>query len=58
MTDQFVVQVLQGTVFNIDAKSDTHPMNQDVGSPEEIKKHFDSISYRKGKVKFIEAKYI
>lgn len=44
---QFVVDSFQPALYD-DSKARTHPMTNDVGSPEEILSMFNSISYDKG----------
>lgn len=48
--DQFVVQALQNTVFSVDAKITTHPINKDVNSPDELSKMSTYITYQKGRI--------
>ncbi|XP_012288916.1 aminopeptidase N [Orussus abietinus] len=47
MMDQLVVKNLQNGAFVADAVSTSHPINQPVGSPSQISKIFDGISYGK-----------
>lgn len=44
---QFVVDQFQPVLFD-DSKARTHPMTNDVGSPDEILSMFNTISYDKG----------
>lgn len=47
MDCQFVVESLH-SAFDIDARTSSHPIVQNVASPDQINAMFDAISYRKG----------
>ncbi|XP_044761271.1 glutamyl aminopeptidase isoform X3 [Coccinella septempunctata] len=47
LLDQFLVRELH-PVLNLDAKISSHPIIQNVGTPDQITEVFDTISYNKG----------
>lgn len=53
MEYDFVVGTLR-TALSSDSSVNTHSMNADVGSPDDIENYFDNIAYNKGIVSSVD----